>query len=128
LLLHVIEPPKHTRIILNPSKVLEDRRSQVAETLAQLEEQTKQRHDSCRSEVHTGIPYKVIADVAKKAEVDLIIMMTHGHAGLYHLFPGSVAERVVRLSPCPILMVRAFEAPIPQRNVSTDVRHSHLAI
>jgi hypothetical protein len=38
--------------------------------------------------------------------VDLIVMGTHGRSGVSHLFMGSVAERVVRTAPCPVLTVR----------------------
>jgi universal stress protein A len=43
--------------------------------------------------------------------VDLIIMGTHGRTGLPHLLLGSVAERLVRLAPCPVLVVRLPAAP-----------------
>ena len=38
--------------------------------------------------------------------VDLIVMGTHGHTGLAHMLMGSVAEKVVRKAPCPVLTVR----------------------
>jgi nucleotide-binding universal stress UspA family protein len=38
--------------------------------------------------------------------VDLIIIGTHGRTGLQHVLMGSVAEKVVRLAPCPVLVVR----------------------
>jgi nucleotide-binding universal stress UspA family protein len=40
-------------------------------------------------------------------KADIVIMATHGRKGLSHLVLGSVAERVVRESPCPVLTVRA---------------------
>ena len=53
-----------------------------------------------------GTPFRVITEVAKERQADLIIMGTHGRTGLRHLWLGSVAERVVRLAPCPVLVVR----------------------
>jgi len=53
-----------------------------------------------------GEPYSEIIDCAKKWEVDMIVMGTHGRKGLSHLFLGSTAERVVRLAPCPVLVVK----------------------
>jgi len=53
-----------------------------------------------------GTPALRIIEEAKKRRADLIIMGTHGRTGLEHLLLGSVAERVVRLSPCPVLTVR----------------------
>jgi nucleotide-binding universal stress UspA family protein len=53
-----------------------------------------------------GTPFRVITETAKERQVDLIIMGTHGRTGLRHLLLGSVAERVVRLAPCPVLVAR----------------------
>ena len=47
-----------------------------------------------------------IVTYAEDANVDLIITGTHGRGALGHLFLGSVAERVVRTAPCPVLTVR----------------------
>lgn len=53
-----------------------------------------------------GIPYKDIVDIAKDKHVDLIIMGSHGRTGFQHLMLGSVAERVLRLAPCPVMVIR----------------------
>jgi nucleotide-binding universal stress UspA family protein len=53
-----------------------------------------------------GTPAQAITDYAKKAEIDLIVVGTHGRRGLSHMVTGSVAERVVRTAPCPVLSVR----------------------
>jgi nucleotide-binding universal stress UspA family protein len=47
-----------------------------------------------------------IVDYAKTLNADLIVMGTHGRGPVSHLFIGSVAERVVRTAPCPVLTVR----------------------
>lgn len=47
-----------------------------------------------------------IADYAASHDVDLIVMGTHGRGAVAHLLMGSVAERVVRTAPCPVLTVR----------------------
>lgn len=46
---------------------------------------------------------------AKANEIDLIIVGTHGRGAVKQLIMGSVAERVVRTAPCPVLAVRAHE-------------------
>jgi nucleotide-binding universal stress UspA family protein len=46
---------------------------------------------------------------AEEQGADLIVMGTHGRTGLAHVFLGSVAERTLRLAPCPVLTVRAPE-------------------
>ena len=48
-----------------------------------------------------------ICDYAAKEEVDLIVLSTHGRTGLSHMLIGSVAERVVRHAPCPVLTLRS---------------------
>jgi nucleotide-binding universal stress UspA family protein len=58
------------------------------------------------SEVVEGAPFPEIVRFAKVKEIDLIVMGTHGHSGLAHVLLGSVAERVVRKAPCPVLTVR----------------------
>jgi nucleotide-binding universal stress UspA family protein len=47
-----------------------------------------------------------ILEYAREAKIDLIVMGTHGRGAFAHVFMGSVAERVVRLSPCPVLTVK----------------------
>jgi len=47
-----------------------------------------------------------IVGYAKAHGIDLIVMGKHGRSGIAHVFMGSVAERVVRTAPCPVLTVR----------------------
>lgn len=47
-----------------------------------------------------------IVDFARDNGFDLIVMGTHGRTGLEHLLMGSVAERVLRTAPCPVLTVK----------------------
>lgn len=53
-----------------------------------------------------GIPSRTIVATASDDHCDLIAMGTHGRTGLPHVVLGSVAERVVRKAPCPVLTVR----------------------
>ena len=53
-----------------------------------------------------GVPWQEIVDKAKATQADLIVMSTHGRTGFQHLLLGSVAERVARLAPCPVLVTR----------------------
>ena len=54
-----------------------------------------------------GVPFQAIIDAARDTAADLIIMGTHGRTGLEHVLLGSVAEKVVRLAPCPVLVTRS---------------------
>ncbi|MBN2809650.1 MAG: universal stress protein [Deltaproteobacteria bacterium] len=61
---------------------------------------------SCQGEIRHGVPYEEIVNYAKEIDVDLIVMATHGHTGLSHILLGSVAEKVVRHAPCPVMVTR----------------------
>jgi nucleotide-binding universal stress UspA family protein len=54
----------------------------------------------------TGDPFWEICQTAEKEPADLIVMGSHGRTGLAHVLLGSVAERVVRHAPCPVLVAR----------------------
>jgi nucleotide-binding universal stress UspA family protein len=56
--------------------------------------------------VRIGHAHSEIPDTASALNVDLIVMGTHGYAGLKHVLLGSTTERVVRHAACPVLTVR----------------------
>ena len=56
--------------------------------------------------VSEGSPKVEIISYARKHDIDLIVLATHGRSGLAHMIIGSVAESVVRTAPCPVLTVR----------------------
>jgi nucleotide-binding universal stress UspA family protein len=56
--------------------------------------------------LRSNTPAFAIVDYARGHEIDLIVMGTHGRGAVAHLLMGSVAERVVRTAPCPVLTVR----------------------
>jgi len=62
-----------------------------------------------RKAVRTGKPFYEINQYAQERDIDLIIIATHGHTGMEHILFGSTAEKVVRRSPCPVLVVRSGE-------------------
>jgi nucleotide-binding universal stress UspA family protein len=53
-----------------------------------------------------GVAWDVVCRLAKDEGIDLIVMGTHGRTGLRHALLGSVAEKVVRHAPCPVLVIR----------------------
>lgn len=54
-----------------------------------------------------GEPFVEIINYARGNAIDLIVMGTHGRGPVKHLLLGSVAEKVVRKAPCPVLTVRS---------------------
>lgn len=56
--------------------------------------------------VRRGGPAREILSVAQELEADLIVIPTHGRAGLKHLVLGSVAEQIIRESRVPVLTIR----------------------
>jgi len=60
--------------------------------------------------VDAGAASQRICDLAKAESFDLIVLATHGYTGLKHVLLGSTAERVVRLAPCAVLVVKAAAA------------------
>ncbi len=85
----------------------EVRRSRQLAT--QLENIAKRAGLSPQEQTHLRIgaaPFHEICKLAQEIPADLIVMPTHGHTGLRHVFLGSTAERVVQHSPCPVFILR----------------------
>ena len=74
-------------------------------------------------EVLFGNGARTIADYAGAVGADLIVMGTHGRTGVPHLLLGSVAERLVRIAPCPGMTVRHVAAPPHYPALVYDVEH-----
>lgn len=61
---------------------------------------------SARAALRSGVAYQEIVTLAGDERADLIVIGTHGRGGIDRALLGSVADRVVRLAPCPVLTVR----------------------
>ena len=59
-----------------------------------------------RPVLRTGVPHEEIVALATDELADLLVIGTHGRGGVSRALLGSVADRVVRLAPCPVLTVR----------------------
>jgi nucleotide-binding universal stress UspA family protein len=59
--------------------------------------------------VLSGIPFVEVTGYADENDIGLIILATHGRTGVEHILFGSTAEKIIRKSPCPVLVVRAEE-------------------
>jgi nucleotide-binding universal stress UspA family protein len=114
LLLSVVELPSFPIEGFAPSTrgamLLDDLQRQASLDLAQVLPETPDPKVEVTRQVVVGAPYRKIVEVAEAEQVDLIVMATHGRTGLSHLMMGSVAERVVRTAPCPVLTIRPTAA------------------
>ena len=75
--------------------------------LAEAEAALDDRGIACETDVVQGVPAPTIVEYAQQYGHDLIAMPTHGREGLSRHLLGSVTEKVVRLSPVPVLTTRA---------------------
>ena len=75
------------------------------------------------SEVLFGHGARTIAEFAAARGIELIVMGTHGRTGVAHVLIGSVAERLVRTAPCPVLTVRQRRARKEYAPLEYDVEH-----
>jgi nucleotide-binding universal stress UspA family protein len=64
--------------------------------------------DSYKAKVVMGDASEEILKYVESEDIDLVIMGTHGRKGLEHIIFGSVAERVVKKSPVPVLTVNPY--------------------
>ena len=120
--LHVVEIPRQEYLLgdymvalevphVPKDKIIRTARARlekfVVENLSELNKITPR--------VLNGTPFVEIIRYAKDQFIDLIVIGTHGHSALAAMLLGSVAEKVVRKAPCPVLTVRdprhKFEAP-----------------
>lgn len=90
--------------------------TRLFEELQQALAQQRQRAEAAgvakvAAELLHGFAVSEVQNYARENAFELIVMGTHGRRGLSHAFLGSVAERLVRVAPCPVLTVRAPRPP-----------------
>jgi nucleotide-binding universal stress UspA family protein len=89
-----------------PPEYYQESEKESREALANLLDPAWGRPRSVETYVRWGSPVDVIVDQASSSAADLIVIATHGRTGLSHALLGSVAERIVREAPCPVLTIR----------------------
>jgi nucleotide-binding universal stress UspA family protein len=67
------------------------------------------------TELVTGQAAPTIIECAARRKIDLIVMGTRGRSGMEHVLLGSVAERVLRHAPCPVVVVRKLRVEAASR-------------
>jgi len=111
-LFHVVEPityPQSTEFFEPVLDEVELMMKMETAFQQQLEDQVttlKAQYPKIKGKLVTGNTFLEIIQAARDDDVDMIVMGTHGRTGLAHVLIGSVAERVVREAPCPVLTVK----------------------
>jgi nucleotide-binding universal stress UspA family protein len=111
-LFHVVEPityPQSTQLFEPVLDEVELMMKMEAAFQTQLEDQVsalKDEYPKITGKLVKGNTFLEIIRVARDDDVDMIVMGTHGRTGLAHVLIGSVAEKVVREAPCPVLTVK----------------------
>ncbi len=112
LLVHILESPIYPTTVFGAGAtqlpaIREEMRANVNEQLERIAKEKTPDGVVARGIVREGSPFIEIMALAEEEKADLIVIATHGHTGLKHMLLGSVAEKVVRKAPCPVLTVRA---------------------
>ncbi len=129
ILFHALEPPVPAaaaapEFVVVPPEIYEQQQEYARTRLE--EEAATCRHGGTKTEAHLeiGPPASVLVDAAGKLGADLVVLGTRGLTGLERAFLGSVAARVIRQAPCPVLAVpgapQGRERPIRKLLVPTD--------
>jgi nucleotide-binding universal stress UspA family protein len=120
--LHVVEMPQEEYLMreymvpLNVPHIPKDKVLRTARTrMERFVKENLSETDKVTSRVLIGTPFVEIIRYARDQSIDLIVIGTHGHSALAEMLLGTVAEKVVRKAPCPVLTVRhpqhKFEMP-----------------
>lgn len=135
-LFHVIvmfsEDVDEARRLKEYEQVVRAREKWIQERLKAHRMEADERGIAVKSEVRRGFsPADEILEFLAEKDFDLVVMGTHGRTGIKHLIHGSVTERVVRLSPVPVLTVHHAQHEFNPKHILVPIdfsRHSLKAV
>ena len=109
---------------MTDAKVQQNAARELLGTILTEQEEHELRAEYVLRASGLGGPYVEIVRYAKERDIDLIVMGTHGRGFAAHMLMGSVAEKVVRKAPCPVLTVRhpEHEFVIPEESAGQPER------
>lgn len=110
-LLHVLSEilptgPDPLMMPVMPPQFYKDNEDRAKETLDHLLKPDWGRPAAVVTATRWGSPVESVVSYALDYSIDMIVIATHGRTGLSHVLLGSVAERIVREAPCPVLTIR----------------------
>jgi nucleotide-binding universal stress UspA family protein len=87
-------------------------------------QECQKQHARVEIFLRAGPVVETLVKICKKEETDLLIVGSHGRTGMERMLLGSIAEQLVRESPCPVLVARPSESPGYYRNLLVPVDFS----
>jgi len=120
ILLRAVEPIHSSDLAayaeagIDTAILMKDVRDAAEQYMSRLTDEVRKSGLNVSSVITTGWAADEILSYATKNGVDLIIMSTHGRSGISRWFMGSVADKVVRHSPVPVLTVAPPGCRVPQ--------------
>lgn len=106
--LHVIDATVFANDV-ETGTIVEEFETAGERIVTEVAERARAADVAVATDVVRGTPHQTILEYGSEHDIDLIVMGTHGRTGLDRYLLGSVTERVVRLSPIPVLTVRSEE-------------------
>ena len=104
---HLAVPMAVPDPVVVPQGFWDDARKYSTKSLDEIKAKVESDGVTCHTHVSADPAFTAILDFAKTLPADLIVMGTRGLTGLKHVLLGSVAERTIRLAPCPVITVKA---------------------
>ena len=101
-------------------RLFEEQREQAVRDLAVARDRARAAGVAAETAVRGGHPAREILAVAEELPADMVVLGTHGRGGVEHLLLGSVAEKIMRKAPCPVLVVP------PGSGAGADARFSRI--
>jgi len=121
VLVHVIELlPYGVGRWSDSTQLLEHCAENGRNQLARITKRAVALYPKCTSEVHFGIVHEAISELARKLNIDLIVVAARSHHGVFERIRVSLAERLLRQAPCPVLAVQAGGGVDEENHVSPE--------
>ena len=117
VLLRVLDIPMPSRVTAHPEGLwiqesVQENRREIEHYLDEQRMTLAKRGIEAREVVFDTSPAEDILFVAQSEKVDLIVMSSHGQGGSARWTSGSVADKVMQHSPCPVLLIRIEDEPL----------------
>ena len=111
---HAVEPcpvNQYNEGCYLPANYLEQVESSARRDLESvLNAEEKRRYDARLVLLNGSAPQVILSYLRAHGDIDLVVMATHGRGGVSRFMMGSVADKIVRTAPCPVLTIRVLDA------------------